>query len=310
MIFRTDLALERREVYKKAKAVENEIEGISYNEEKVNDRVTITRVGVVNELGEKAIGKPRGEYITLDITKVKYMEEESIQEVSEILSKEIKKLVDKHIGNQDSVLIVGLGNEYVTPDSLGPKVANDIEVTRHIIKYCPQFVKEGTREISAVSPGVLGVTGIETLEIVKGIVENVHPSLLIVIDSLCSKNIDRISSSIQISDTGIVPGAGIGNTRAELSKNTLGIPVIALGVPTVVEAATITNDGLDLFIEKLQEEAKSNEYLNKLKEEDNYEEIKEALLPKEFNFIVTPKEIDELIEKMSKLISYGINMSL
>ena len=310
MIFRTDLALERREVYKKAKAVENEIEGISYNEEKVNDRVTITRVGVVDELGEKAIGKPRGEYITLDITKVKYMEEESIQEVSEILSKEIKKLVDKHIGNQDSVLIVGLGNEYVTPDSLGPKVANDIEVTRHIIKYCPQFVKEGTREISAVSPGVLGVTGIETLEIVKGIVENVHPSLLIVIDSLCSKNIDRISSSIQISDTGIVPGAGIGNTRAELSKNTLGIPVIALGVPTVVEAATITNDGLDLFIEKLQEEAKSNEYLNKLKEEDNYEEIKEALLPKDFNFIVTPKEIDELIEKMSKLISYGINMSL
>ena len=310
MIFRTDLALERREVYKKAKAVENEIEGISYNEEKVNDRVTITRVGVVDELGEKAIGKPRGEYITLDITKVKYMEEESIQEVSEILSKEIKKLVDKHIGNQDSVLIVGLGNEYVTPDSLGPKVANDIEVTRHIIKYCPQFVKEGTREISAVSPGVLGVTGIETLEIVKGIVENVHPSLLIVIDSLCSKNIDRISSSIQISDTGIVPGAGIGNTRAELSKNTLGIPVIALGVPTVVEAATNTNDGLDLFIEKLQEEAKSNEYLNKLKEEDNYEEIKEALLPKDFNFIVTPKEIDELIEKMSKLISYGINMSL
>lgn len=310
MIFRTDLALERREVYKKAKAVENEIEGISYNEEKVNDRVTITRVGVVNEAGEKAIGKPIGEYITLDITKVKYMEEESLQEVSEILSNEIRTLVNKHIGSQDSVLIVGLGNEYVTPDSLGPKVASDIEVTRHIIKYCPQFVKEGTREISAVSPGVLGVTGIETLEIVKGIVENVHPSLLIVIDSLCSKNIDRISSSIQISDTGIVPGAGVGNTRAELSKSTLGIPVIALGVPTVVEAATITNDGLDLFIEKLQEEAKSNEYLNKLKEEDNYEEIKEALLPKEFNFIVTPKEIDELIEKMSKLISYGINMSL
>lgn len=310
MIFRTDLALERREVYKKAKAVENEIEGISYHEEKVNDRVTITRVGVVNEAGEKAIGKPIGEYITLDITKVKYMEEESLQEVSEILSNEIRTLVNKHIGSQDSVLIVGLGNEYVTPDSLGPKVASDIEVTRHIIKYCPQFVKEGTREISAVSPGVLGVTGIETLEIVKGIVENVHPSLLIVIDSLCSKNIDRISSSIQISDTGIVPGAGVGNTRAELSKSTLGIPVIALGVPTVVEAATITNDGLDLFIEKLQEEAKSNEYLNKLKEEDNYEEIKEALLPKEFNFIVTPKEIDELIEKMSKLISYGINMSL
>lgn len=310
MIFRTDLALERREVYKKAKAIENEIDGIECNEEKPNDKVTITRVKILNENGEIALGKPAGEYITLDIAKVKYMEEESLEEASQILSKEIKKLVNKHIANEDSVLVVGLGNEYVTPDSLGPKVANDIEVTRHIIKYCPQFVKEGTREISAVSPGVLGVTGIETLEIVKGIVDNVKPKLLIVIDSLCSKNIERISSSIQLSDTGIVPGAGVGNTRAELSKKTLGIPVIALGVPTVVEAATITNDGLDLFIDKLQEEAKSNEYLNKLREEDNYEEIKEALLPKDFNFIVTPKEIDELIENMSKLISYGINMSL
>lgn len=310
MIFRTDLAVERREVYKKAKAIENEIDGIEINEEKVNDRISITRVKVSNEQGEQAIGKPKGEYITLDVNKVKYMEDESIEEASKVLAEEISKLVDKHIGKQDPVLVVGLGNEYVTPDSLGPKVANDIEVTRHIIKYCPQFVKEGTREISAVSPGVLGVTGIETLEIVKGIVDNVKPKLLIVIDSLCSKNIDRISSSIQLSDTGIVPGAGVGNTRAELSERTLNIPVIALGVPTVVDAATITNDGLDLFIEKLQQEAKSNEYLNKLKEEDNYEEIKNALLPNEFNFIVTPKEIDGLIQNMSKLISYGINMSL
>ena len=292
MIFRTDLALERREVYKKAKAVENEIEGISYNEEKVNDRVTITRVGVVDELGEKAIGKPRGEYITLDITKVKYMEEESIQEVSEILSKEIKKLVDKHIGNQDSVLIVGLGNEYVTPDSLGPKVANDIEVTRHIIKYCPQFVKEGTREISAVSPGVLGVTGIETLEIVKGIVENVHPSLLIVIDSLCSKNIDRISSSIQISDTGIVPGGGVGNRQEELSEETLGIPVVGVGIPTVLDAATIVIDTLNNCDIQINED----ELVNKMK-------------LNKFNFIVTPKEIDSLIEKITTIVSEGINMS-
>lgn len=209
MIFRTDLALERREVYKKAKAIENEVDGLECSEEKVNDRTTITRVKVLNEKGEEAIGKPVGEYITLDISKMKYMEEESLQETSEILAKEIKNLVDRHIKQDESVLIVGLGNEYVTPDSLGPKVANDIEVTRHIIKYCPQFVKEGTREISAISPGVLGVTGIETLEIVKGIVDNVKPKLLIVIDSLCSKNIDRISSSIQLSDTGIVPGAGV-----------------------------------------------------------------------------------------------------
>lgn len=155
MIFRTDLALERREIYKKANAIEDEIDGIECSEEKVNDRVSITRVNIQNENGEYALGKPMGEYITLDISKVKYMEEESIEKISTILSNEIKKLVDKHIGSEDPVLVVGLGNEYVTPDALGPKVASDIEVTRHIIKYCPQFVKEGTREISAVSPGVL-----------------------------------------------------------------------------------------------------------------------------------------------------------
>ena len=209
MIFRTDLAIERKEIYKKAKSIEHEVDGIESSEERIDDRINITRVKVLNEVGEEAIGKPIGEYITLDIKKVKYMEDESIQNASKILADEIIKLVDRHIGKQDSVLIVGLGNEYVTPDSLGPKVANDIEVTRHVIKYCPQFVKEGTREISAISPGVLGVTGIETLEIVKGIVDNVKPKLLIVIDSLCSKNIDRISSTIQLSDTGIIPGAGV-----------------------------------------------------------------------------------------------------
>ena len=121
---------------------------------------------------------------------------------------------------------------------------------------------------------------------------------------------ERISSTIQISNTGIVPGAGVGNTRKELTENTLGIPVIAIGIPTCVETAVVVNDALDIFIEKLQEEAKSNDYLNKLKEEDNYEQIKEALLPKEFNFIVTPKEIDELIINMSSVVAKGINMAL
>lgn len=310
MIFRTDLAVERRNLYNKANKLENDVDGIDCEEEEVNDRLLITRVKITNENGEKAINKPKGEYITIDVKKIKYMEEETIEECAKFFAKELTKLVDAHIEKEGPVLVVGLGNIYVTPDALGPKVANEIEVTRHIIKYCPQFVQEGTRSISAISPGVLGVTGIETLEMVKGIVDNVKPKLVIAVDSLCSRNIDRISSSIQLSDTGIVPGAGVGNTRAELSNNTLGVPVIAIGVPTVVEAATITSDGLNLFIEKLQEEAKSNEYLNKLREEDNYEEIKKALLPKDYNFIVTPKEIDELIENMSKLISMGINMSL
>ena len=199
---------------------------------------------------------------------------------------------------------------YVTPDSLGPKVVNDIEVTRHIIKYLPQYIDENARPVSAIAPGVLGTTGIETLEVIKGVVENTKPKLLVVIDALASRSMDRISSTIQLSNTGIVPGAGVGNTRKEISQNTLGIPVIAVGIPTVVETAVVVNDALNIFIEKLQEEAKSNEYLNKLKEQDNYEQIKEALIPKEFNFIVTPKEIDELVLNMSEIVAMGINMAL
>ena len=158
--------------------------------------------------------------------------------------------------------------------------------------------------------GVLGTTGIETLEIIKGIVDNIKPKMLIVIDSLASKSIERISSTIQIADTGIVPGAGVGNTRKELSKNTLGIPVIAIGVPMVVDLATITDDCLNIFITTLQQEAKSNDYLNNLKENDNYEEIKDALIPNDFNMIVTPKEIDDLIENMGSVVARGINFSI
>lgn len=164
--------------------------------------------------------------------------------------------------------------------------------------------------VSAIAPGVLGTTGIETVEILKGIVENIKPKLLIVIDALASRSIERISSTVQLSDTGIVPGAGVGNTRSEISKNTLGIPVIAIGIPTVVETAVLVNDCLDVFIQKLQDQAKSNDYLNKLKEEDNYEEIKEALLPKEYNLIVTPKEIDDLIENMKDVVARGINFAI
>lgn len=229
---------------------------------------------------------------------------------AESLSRELRKLLEKHTTSKDEILVVGLGNLYVTPDSLGPKVINEIDVTRHIINYMPQVLPENTRPVSAISPGVLGTTGIETLEIIKGIVENVHPKLLIVIDALASRSIERISSTIQLSDTGITPGAGVGNTRKDLSIDTLGIPVIALGIPTVVEAATIAADSLDLFIRKVQEQAQSNEFLNKLQEEDKYEMIKEVLAPEDYNFIVTPKEIDDLIENMKDIVARGINFAV
>ena len=307
--FRTDLALERRDLYKKANNIEDEVDGIETEEEKVDEDIKITRVKVLNENGENAIGKKVGNYITIDINNLKIAGEEQIQKASEALTKELKELLKKHIEEQEPLLVVGLGNLYVTPDALGPKVVRDIDVTRHILQYMPEALDKNTRPVSAISPGVLGTTGIETLEILKGIVDNIKPKLLIIIDALASRSIERISSTVQIADTGIIPGAGVGNTRKELSIVTLGIPVVAIGIPTVVEAATIAADSLDLFIQKVQEQAKSNDFLNQLQEEDKYEMIKEVLAPNDYNFIVTPKEIDELIENMKDIVARGINFA-
>ena len=308
--FRTDLADERREIFKKANKLEKEIDGIDTEVEKEGDKIKITKVRITDKSGEEAIGKPIGNYYTIDIDKLKVASEDDIQMAADVVSRNLKELISKHVSKKEDILVVGLGNEYVTPDSLGPKVISEIDVTRHILTYMPEYLDENTRPVSAISPGVLGTTGIETLEILKGIVDNIKPKLIIVIDALASRSIERISSSIQIADTGIVPGAGVGNTRKELSSKTLGVPVIALGIPTVVETAVLVNDTLDLFIEKLQNEAKSNDYLNKLKEEDNYEEIKEALIPNDYNMIVTPKEIDDLIENMKDVVARGINFAI
>lgn len=306
--FRTDLALERNEVYKEKNKL-NEIDGVSVNNETINE-VEISRIKILNEEGEKILQKPAGTYITLDVKKLKLADEERLSKIAETVADELRKIVGEHVNETEDILVVGLGNLYVTPDALGPKVVPEIEVTRHILEYMPSIMPEDTRPVSAISPGVLGVTGIETMEILKGVVQNVKPKLLIVIDALATRSIDRISSSIQIADTGIVPGAGVENTRKEISKKTLGIPVIAIGIPTVVDLATITNECIDIFIESLQEKAMSNDYLNKLKENDDYEEIKEALVPKDYNMIVTPKEIDKLIENMSKIVSSAINMAM
>ena len=225
--FRTDLALERREIFRKNNNLE-EIDGIEIENKEIDPNLKVTKVDITNQNGEQAIGKPIGTYITIDIQKLRLAEEAEIQKSAEILSEELKEIINKHIESKDDILVVGLGNIYVTPDSLGPKVINDIDVTRHIIKYLPQYIDENSRPVSAISPGVLGTTGIETLEILEGVVKEIKPKLLIVIDALASRSIERISSTIQLSDTGIEPGAGVGNTRKEISKNTLGIPVIAI----------------------------------------------------------------------------------
>lgn len=308
--FNTDLAVERSDIYRKANNIEDKIEGIETEEQEVNDKIKISRVKIINEKGAEAIGKPIGNYITVDIKKLKIADNSDIQKAAETVTEELKELIDKHVNKQGEILIVGLGNVYVTPDSLGPKVVKDIDVTRHLLKYAPEYISPETRPVTAIAPGVLGTTGIETMEIIQGIVENVKPKLVIVIDSLSSKSIERISSTVQIADTGIVPGAGVGNARNEISQNTLKIPVIAIGVPMVVEAATIAADSIDLFIEKLQQDAKSNDYLNELKNVNKYDMIREALATKEYNLIVTPKEIDDLIENMKDVVARGINFAI
>ena len=287
MFFRTDIAVKRRDLYKNANKLENEIDGIECEEEKKGD-ITITRVKITNENGEKALEKKQGSYITIDIKKINNITTEKEEEIIKTFSSELLAIIEKHIKRNEEILIVGLGNLYATPDSLGAKVVQNIEITRHIKIYLPNAIDKNTRSISAITPGVLGTTGIETVEIVKGIVDNIKPKLVIAIDSLCSKNIDRINKSIQISDTGIIPGGGVGNRQEELSIDTLNVPVIGVGIPTVLDAATIVIDTL----KACEIDVSENEIVNKMK----------------LNFIVTPKEIDSLIENMSNIVSEGINM--
>jgi len=317
---RTDLAIENREIYKAANKIEEEIPGVEAVEEKDEDILT-TKVKIKSKEGEKALKKPIGTYVTIEAPNFRYAEENEKEKLSQKIAKEIKQMLQGIVTNKDDVLVVGLGNLNVTPDALGPKVTSNIDITRHILHYAPQYIDKNARPVSAISPGVLGTTGIETVEILKGIVDKIKPKAIIAIDALASRRMNRISSTIQIADTGICPGAGVGNNRKEITKDTLGIPVIAIGVPTVVEAATIASDTIELFVNSIKkeiEESNSNDsklselykLLENLQNEDKYQVIKQLLSSEENNYMVTPKEIDQIITDMSEVISQGINMAL
>lgn len=305
---RTDLAVETREMYRQAKKLDDEIPGVETTIDDSNEDIIVTSVKIMSDEAEKIMGKVKGEYITIDAPKLKLNDENFNEKVGDKLIGVIKQI--SNLKPTDTVLIVGLGNEKITADALGPKVISKVDITRHLLEYVPQYMDPNTRSVCGIAPGVLGTTGIETGEIIKGIVEKIKPNVIIAIDALASRRIERIATTIQIANTGIVPGSGLGNNRNAITKETMGVPVIAIGVPTVVEAAVIANDALDLFIEKLQSEARSNKALNELKEKDNYEEIKEALMPNDINLVVTPKDIDELIENIKEIIVRGINFAM
>ncbi len=250
---RTDLALEAHEFVTqrdKQEAVKSKPEDTGVKIENAgDDNVKITRVRITSKQGENSIGKPIGNYITLEIPRFKENDDNLFDDACNNLAKELINIIK--LQDKSTVLVVGLGNWNVTPDALGPRTISKLMVTRHLIENEPRFIDEGVRPVCTFEPGVLGITGIETLEIVKGVVERVKPDAVICIDALASRKLERISTTIQIADTGISPGSGVGNKRLELSESTLGIPVIAIGVPTVVDAATMASDTIDLVIDSM-----------------------------------------------------------
>lgn len=312
--FKTDMADERVDTYKRVNNL-TEIDGVKV-ESKNDEIVTTTTVDVLNENGATALSKEIGKYITMEIKNIKYLEEKDKNKIINTLSNEIKNLIGED--KTKSILVVGLGNIYVTPDSLGPKVVQSVDITRHLINFAKDLVEPDTRSVSALSPGVLGTTGIETSEIITSVCNEVKPDIVIAIDSLASSSINRLGTTIQLSNTGITPGAGVRNKREGINQNTLNVPVIAIGVPTVVDMATIASEAIDKMVEVTKQKIENGDnsvskeqierVINIFNDDNKYNMIANVLDTD--NFIVTPKEIDDVIQIVSDLISSGINMSI
>jgi len=342
----TDLALEARQMALDHDPVLEGVEG-----EEVREKgITITRIRVLNEQGARRIGKEPGHYVTLEAPGLRTKDTDLQQRLTVLLAKELERFLQRMgIGAKDSVLVVGLGNWNVTPDALGPVVAGKILVTRHLFELMPERVEQGYRPVSALSPGVLGITGIETGEIIYGVVEKTKPDLVIAVDALASRSLERVNTTIQIADTGIRPGSGVGNKRKPITRSALGVPVLAIGVPTVVDAVSIVSDTIDFLLAHLGRQWKAQQpgdnpaallkpagydlpgAAGRYSEEDLPDEkmrevlmgllgglspaekrqlIHEVLTPIGHNMVVTPKEVDTFIEDIGQVIAGGLNAAL
>ncbi|MEG1277487.1 MAG: GPR endopeptidase [Cellulosilyticaceae bacterium] len=309
---RTDLAIEIGALLKENKPNEYEIEGVEIiTKENEEQSITTTHVKIIDEVGAKNMGKPIGNYITIECMGMKHNEPELHRDVIGVLAEEIKRLLPKK--SKNSILVVGLGNRFATPDTLGPNVAGKVLVTRHLNAAMPEEIDESVCNLSSLIPGVMGLTGIETSEIIKGVTTHIKPDCIIAIDALGARNAKRINTTIQISDTGIAPGAGVGNKRKQLNEETVGCPVIAIGVPTVVDAATLVSDTLDQLIYAMLQETEHSPFYDMLKdlgEKEKYLLIKEVLFPLVGDLFVTPKDIDEIVEYLTNIIANGINIAV
>lgn len=325
---RTDLIIENIDEFNDKRVTINNI----------NDSIKVTTVSIDDDLSSK-LNKKQGDYVTIEFSDITNHEDR--KELEKTLVNEIRKMLNgTDISSDATCLIVGLGNKSSTADSLGPKVVDRVLVTRHLFVLNTN-VKEGIREVSAISPGVMATTGIETFDIITSIVKKTKPQFLVVVDALASSSIDRINKTIQLTNTGIHPGSGVGNNRKELSFETINIPVIAIGVPTVVESTIIVNDTIDYLFKHIsyikknytmnklvfthnknylkdvnEEDLSKNEkkeisgMLGELDDNDKKALIEEVLTSLDYNLIVTPKEIDFLIDNLSKVIAKGIDKAL
>lgn len=308
---RTDLALETQEKMQEDKV---ELKGVRYFEEEIDKNLIISTVVIETENGAKTMGKPKGTYITIEAGNMDEEDEDYHREVSKQLARIIEELIPVK-KEEFSVLIVGLGNRAVTPDSLGPRVVDNLYITRHILNEYGRFAfgKTGVNRISSIVPGVMAQTGMESMEIVAAVVKETKPDFVIAVDALAARNTKRLNRTIQVSDTGINPGSGVGNHRHGLNEKSLGVPVISIGIPTVVDAATIVNDTMSTLLTALsqnEEWKRIGNSIQELNDAEKYELIHELLSPGLNVMFVTPKDIDESVKRLSFTISEGINMAL
>lgn len=304
---RTDLAIEENE--RLCETAESVIEGIK-SEESEKDGIKITKVTIEGKEASKNMSKPEGTYVTLEYKGLSYSDRDEYENLCRALKETLEQMTNFDI--KKPVLVIGLGNRNITADSLGPKSIEQIFVTRHLFENLPEAVDENTASVCAAAPGVLGLTGIETVEIVKGIAERVKPGLIIVIDSLAARKSSRINATIQIADSGISPGSGVGNNRKELSRATLGADVIAIGVPTVVDATTLANDTVDIVVENMKRSGQLDGKDDSLKTaiDKQYSFVREVLASEMGNMVLTPKEVDLAMDKISKVVANGVNLFL
>jgi spore protease len=309
---RTDLAVDAKEMATQAHG--ESIPGVS-SQTFEDEGVFVTTIDISSQEGAEALGKLPGHYLTIEVPALRQKDTDLQDRVATLFAKEFEKYLQRaKISKDAKILIVGLGNWNVTPDALGPIVVENVMVTRHYFELMPDQVAPGYRQVSAVAPGVLGITGIETSEIVQGIVEKSKPDLVIAVDALASKALERVNTTIQIADTGITPGSGIGNKRKGLTKETLGIPVIAIGVPTVVYASTIVNSTIEMLSQNFGKQTGNTSailgMLPQMSEQDRLGMVREVLNPLGHDLLVTPKEIDQFIEDIANIIASGLNASL